>query len=85
MPYINPLHASANSKKLSCMDCQSPTPTSQNLPELWISIFQEIDELVCLTLLQKSELAVLVLGLEKLRLGLDNHGRTSKRRLLSRL
>jgi hypothetical protein len=38
------------------MDCQSPTPTPQNLPylvnrsadwELWISILQAIDELVC--------------------------------------
>jgi hypothetical protein len=37
------------------MDCQSPTQTSQNSPflvnksadwELWISIFQAIDELV---------------------------------------
>ncbi len=41
---------------MSCMDCQSPTPTPQNLPylvnrsadwELWISILQAIDELVC--------------------------------------
>jgi hypothetical protein len=43
-------------KKLSCMDCQYPTPTSQNSlflvnrfadEELWISIFQGIYELGC--------------------------------------
>ncbi len=66
------------------MDCQSPTPTSQNSPilvnrsadyELWISIFQAIDELISW---KKSEFSVLVLGFEKLGLGLDNCGRTIK-------
>jgi hypothetical protein len=66
MLVINPLQAlvhlqtqkkkNKKKKKLSCVDCQSPTPTSQNSPssvirpadqELWISIFQGIDELVC--------------------------------------
>jgi hypothetical protein len=28
------IHSSANSKKLPCMDCQVPTPTSQNSPFL---------------------------------------------------
>jgi hypothetical protein len=41
MSAINPLQALVHpqtqkkkekKKKLSCMDCQSPTPTSQNLP-----------------------------------------------------
>jgi hypothetical protein len=63
------------------MDCQSPTPTSQNSPllvntsahkEPWISIFQASDELVCS---KKSEFAVLVLGFEKLGLEFDNRGR----------
>ncbi len=45
-------------KKTILLDCQSPTPTSQNSPflvnrsadqELWISIFQGIHELVCST------------------------------------
>ncbi len=75
-----------NKKKLSCIciDCQSTTPTSQNSPflvnrsadqELWLSIFQAIDEL---SLLQKSEFAVLDLGFEMLGLGLDSRGRTTK-------
>jgi hypothetical protein len=59
MPVINPpqalFHLQTKKKKLSCMDCQAPTPTSQNLPllvntsadwELSISIFQAIAELV---------------------------------------
>ncbi len=35
MPVINPLQALVHpqtQKRLSCMDCQSPTPTSQYLP-----------------------------------------------------
>jgi hypothetical protein len=59
MLVINPLqalvHSQTQKKKLSCMDCQSPTPTSQTSPflvnksadwELWIWFFQAIDELV---------------------------------------
>jgi hypothetical protein len=66
MPAIKPSSSTcsnANSKKkkqqktilYGCMDCQSPTPTSQNLPffvhrsadyESWISSFQAIDELI---------------------------------------
>ncbi len=90
MPVINPLQALVHpqtqkkKKKLSCMDCQSPTPTSQNSPflvnrstnyELCISIFQGNDELVCS---KKSKFAVLVLGFEKLVLELDNCGQTTE-------
>jgi hypothetical protein len=59
MLVINPLQALVHpqtQKRRSCMDCQSPSPTAQNLPfllngpadyELWISIFKAIGELVC--------------------------------------
>jgi hypothetical protein len=61
MPVFNPLQALVypqTQKKLSCMDCQSPTPTSQDSPflvnrsadeELRISIFQAIEDLVIST------------------------------------
>ncbi len=42
---------------------------------MWISIFQEIDELVCS---KKTEFAVLFLGFEKLGLEIDNCGRTTE-------
>ncbi len=76
--------SSANSKELSCMDCQAPPPPSQTLPffvnrsadqELWISIYKAIAELVSW---KKFEFAVLDLGFEILGLGLDNCGRTTK-------
>jgi hypothetical protein len=58
MLVINPIQALVHpqTQKLSCMDCQSPTPTSQNSPflvntcadeELGISIFQANGELFC--------------------------------------
>ncbi len=66
--------------KLSRMDCQSPTPTSQNLK--YICKFRIVNfnlpSIWWVSLLQKSEFAVLVLGFQQLGLGLDNCGRMNK-------
>jgi hypothetical protein len=67
-------------QKLFCMDCQSATPTSQNLPFFGKQICRLgiVDFILpsnwWVSLLQKSEFADLIVGFEKLGLELDNPG-----------
>ncbi len=78
-PRLVPLHnwqkfkkKKKEKKKLSCMDCQSPTPNSQNSLLLVNRSadceFQSSKQLMSCHL-RKSELAVLVLGYEKVGVG----------------
>ncbi len=92
MPFINPLQALVHSQTHKNYPAWIVNPQPQlfkiclflvNRPadyELSISIFQAIDELVCS---KNPNFLVILLGFEKLGLGLDNCGRT--KRLLSHL